>query len=157
MRKLLVFVASAALAVTVAVGSAGAQSTRPPIMPGQIFNGLVNGQLKDATIQMACAGPVRPGDVGHPAPDQTIEVERGLDLLPSGFTGNATQISVDLKLRFPIPHTVHLGDFGHYGSKRLPSKIVIPCVGDGDVVFRPVAGGGSARPVIVHVLLSGQP
>ncbi len=157
MHRLFVFGASVALATMVAAGSAGAQSTSNPIGPGQIFNGFVNGQLKDATIQMACAGPVRPGDLGHPAAGQTVEVERGLDVQPSGFTGDSHQVSADLKLRFPIPHTVHLADFGHYGTKNIPTKILIPCAGDGTVVFRPVHGGPSARAQTVHVFLVGQP
>jgi hypothetical protein len=157
MHRLFVFVASVALATGVAVGSAGAQSAGNPIDPGQIFNGFVNGQLKDATIHMACAGPVRPGDLGHPAAGQTVEVERGLDLRPSGFMGNGHQVSADLKLRFPIPHTVHLADFAHYGVKNIPTRILIPCAGDGTVVFRPLNGGSSARAQTVHVFLVGQP
>jgi hypothetical protein len=155
MRRLFLFVASVAVASTVIMGAAQAQTA--PIRPGQIFNGFVNGSLNNATIQMACAGPVRPGQLGHPAAGQTLNVERSLDLRPNGFTGGAHRVSVDLRLRFPIPHTVHLADFSAYGSKALPTRILIPCAGDGNAVFSPVNGGPSARPVTVHVNLVGQP
>jgi hypothetical protein len=158
MRRLFLFVASVALATSVGVGaSATAQASTYPIGPSQIFNGFVNGSLKDATIQMACAGPVRPGQLGHPAPGQTVGVSRGLDLQPSGFTGNASQVSVDLQLRFPIPHTVHVATFSNYGTKAIPTRIMLPCAGDGNAVFTPINGGSSARPVTVHVFLVGQP
>ncbi|MDQ1428590.1 MAG: hypothetical protein QOK39_2066 [Acidimicrobiaceae bacterium] len=155
MRRVLLFVASATIATAMAVSAAGASVA--PIGRGQIFNGFVNGQLKNATIRMACAGPVRPGQLGHPAGGQTLATARSLDLQPSGYTGNAHMISADLTLRFPVPHTVHLTDFAVYGTKNLPTRIEIPCAGDGEAVFTPIAGGPSARSVSVHVNLIGQP
>jgi hypothetical protein len=157
MRRFVVFVASVAIATTVAFGSAGAQTSVDPIQPGQIFNGFVNGSRTDATITMACAGPVRPGQLGHPAAGQTLEVRRGLDLQPSGYLGTSRHIRVDLQLRFPIPHTVHLADFWTYRTQALPTRIMIPCAGDGQAVFTPVNGGPDARPLTVHVLLAGLP
>ncbi len=158
MRRLLLFVASATIATAMAVSAAAAAGASvAPIRPDQIFNGFVNGQLKNATIRMACVGPVRPGQLGHPAGGQTLATARGLDLQPSGYTGTAHMISADLRLRFPIPHTVHLTDFAVYGTKNLPTRIEIPCAGEGEAVFTPISGGPSARSVSVHVNLVGQP
>ncbi len=157
MRRSSLFAVSVAIAVMVAVGSAGAQTSGDPIRPGQIFNGFVNGSLKDATIKMACGATPRPGALGHPAAGQTLEVARGLDLQPSGFTGRTSRISVDMRLRRPVPHTVHLADFSTYATVALPTSITIPCAGSGDVVFSPFHGGPSARSVAIHVLLVNQP
>jgi hypothetical protein len=155
MRRLLLFVASATIATGMAVSQAGASVA--PIGAGQIFTGFVNGRLKNATIRMACDGSVRPGQLGHPATGQTLATARSLDLLPAGYTGNAHEISADLTLRFPIPHTVHLADFTVYGTKNLPTRIQIPCAGDGDAVFTPIGGGARARSVSVHVNLVVDP
>src|SRR5271157_358114 len=67
-------VAAAPLAVA---GTAGAQGPNVKIGPHQVFGGEINGSdgiTSTPTIQMACFGPITPGETGHPLPNQTIGV-----------------------------------------------------------------------------------
>lgn len=56
---------------------AGAANT---VGPDQFFTGVVNGvpgnTIVPITIRMACFGPIRPGQTGHPMAGQTLAVHQ---------------------------------------------------------------------------------
>jgi hypothetical protein len=58
-----VAIAGVVVACTLFAGAGGAWAAITPIskiLPDQQFVGLVNGKTQDATINMACFGPVQP-------------------------------------------------------------------------------------------------
>ena len=121
--------------------------------PNQFFTGVINGRAGNTTtpitIRMACFGPVRPGETGHPMSGQTLAVH---ELFPPkaragslGFTGNDAEIGVF----FNVPPPVTPGGsvtttpiFKRYDvSKPLPTSLTLPCGGPGTVYFTPDPGG----------------
>ncbi len=158
MRRIALFVLVAvAAAVTafamVSVGAAGAQPT--PIGPNQTFTGFVNGSSGSAVIRMACFGPIRPGQTGHPFGGQTVDVTQSA--AGPGFTGAATSIAARLFTSPSTPPT-QLALFRFYDQPAtIPASLSFPCAGTGHVVFRPVLGGPDARAPVVEVYFEGQP
>ncbi len=77
-RRVAFLACGATLAIALAAAPVGAQlPLGGPIGPNQVFGALVNGSTgypSPATIRMACFGPIRPGQTGHPLPGQTVEV-----------------------------------------------------------------------------------
>jgi hypothetical protein len=146
-RKLNRLVVSLSLAVLVVVCVAvpAAASLRPRVGPNQHFVGLVNnstGTPNPAVIQMACFGPIVPGETGHPFAGQTLVVQRVSPATArAGFTGaNATQISVFFNAPPPSP-TSGSGavTFTRYGvTLAIPTSVTLPCAGSGDVFFVPL-------------------
>jgi len=166
-RKLVILGASLIVASSVALTS-GAGAAIPPqgkIGPNQYFSASVNGQLgigAPATIQMACFGPLRPGQTGHPMAGQTVEVFRPEVIVTNeGFTGpNAHSISAFFNGPPPSPVTV-AGNvtFTRYAvSKKIPVSLVLPCAGTGNVYFVPFpkAPIGPAMDAVVPVTYVGQ-
>src|SRR5256885_16982308 len=75
LRRASVAVATLVLSLTACPAVASAADPPVfPILPNQYFSGLVNGQTANATIRMACFGPI--GGTGHPLAGQTIGVTR---------------------------------------------------------------------------------
>lgn len=127
-----------------------------PIGPNQFFVGLVNGTSSNAVIQMACFGPVHPGQMGHPFAGQTVEVQRNLE--GPGFTGKAHRIAATLSSPEATNVSVTLGRFSSYFvAAPISTALRLPCYGSGNVAFRPVGGGSKARAAIVDVFFEGQP
>jgi len=167
-RKLVILGASLVVASSAALTS-GAGAAIPPqgkIGPNQYFSASVNGQLgigPPATIQMACFGPLRPGQTGHPMAGQTVEVFRPEVIVAhEGFTGpNAHSISAFFNGPPPSPATA-AGNvtFTRYGvSKKIPTSLVLPCAGTGNVYFVPFPKTpiGPAMDAVVPVTYVGQP
>jgi hypothetical protein len=132
-----------------------------PIGPNQAFSGLVDGAASNATIQMACFGPTRPGQVGHPFAGQPLEVQLA-SAGGSGFTGQAHQIDADFASPSPspsvMPPTELLATFSdYYASQPIPTSATFPCWGSGTIEFTPVDGGPLARSATVNVDFVGQP
>src|SRR5450631_1402292 len=109
-RKILL--ALSAVAVSAAVMGPTALSAAGPgqgrVGPNQVFAATVNGQsgvVTPAEIQMACFGPIRPGQTGHPLPGQTVEVFRPEAIVAAtGFTGpNAKYIQAFFRVPPPPP------------------------------------------------------
>jgi len=143
------FIALAAAAVTaVTAAPASAAIIDPaPIGPDQYFSGLVNGQVAHATIRMACFGPIRPGETGHPFAGQTVEalpapVSTTSDI---GFTGSAAHA---IDVHFPTPTVanvpVTLRDYAV--TAPIPVSFSLPCFGSGQVTFVPQPTRPTARP-----------
>jgi len=157
-------------ATAMVVVSAGAAI--PPqgkVGPRQYFEGLVNGQAGIGTpvaIKMACFGPVRPGEKGHPIAGQTVEVMRPLVIVVghSGYTGkSATSIVAFFGPPPPTPSPVPPGastvTFQKYGVKKpIPTSLLLPCYGTGTVSFVPIPQSPpSSRDATVPVSYVGQP
>lgn len=150
-------VAATVTAVTAAPASA-AIIDPAPIGLNQYFSGLVNGHTGHATISMACFGPIRPGQTGHPLAGQTVEV------LPApvpatrdlGFTGSAADSVI---VHFPTPAVANVPVvLRAYGvTAPIPVTLTLPCGGDGQVVFVPHPTSPTARPATVMVSFVGQP
>lgn len=148
-------------AVGLAAGSpVGAQAAGAPIGPKQAFSGLVNGAGANAVIEMACFGPTRPGQMGHPLAGQSLEVLRSAAVAHGGFTGRAHEIAG--YLAFPASATAtgvaKAAIFGSYGTAaEIPTSVELPCWGSGQAEFTPVMGGRTARSASVSVSFAGQP
>lgn len=155
--------------VTVAAGfgAVGAGATVPPqgnVGPNQYFGGLVNGDngaTTPAPIQMACFGPVRPGQKGHPMAGQTVEVFRPEVIVVhhSGYTGkNANRIVASFgpsPSATPVANTVI---FTRYGVEEpIPTTVLLPCAGTGAVSFTPLPASRASHAATVPVSYIGQP
>ena len=134
-RRLAVGVAIGASAVcgSAAAAVAAAQVQDPvPIGPNQAFVGLVNGSSSKAVIEMACFGPSRPGERGHPLAGQTLEVQPVgpvANPVAWGGTGDARQITAT----YAISNTLEvvLAKFSSYYVKApLSTRLWFPCSGD---------------------------
>jgi len=182
-RRTLVGALIAVAATLLMVASASA--TIPPqgkVGPNQYFNGLVNGQYglgAPVSIQMACFGPLRPGETGHPMAGQTVEVLRPVVIVVghTGFTGplgNRIMAFFGPPPPLPVvtgptpvsvtpPTTTGTVTFKHYGVvKAIPTSLVLPCSGTGHVFFVPMPftppmSGSIPQPSVVPVSYVGQP
>jgi hypothetical protein len=131
-----------------------AAAAQPPIYligPDQYFSGLVNGQTDNATIRMACFGPI--GGTGHPLAGQTIGVTRvyppvigSVDSL--GYTGTTAD---SILAQQPNASSVTpIAKFTVYENQTLSTKVFLPCGGTGTILFVPAPNSGG-RPAAVKV------
>ena len=167
-RKLMILGASLVVASSGALTSVAGAAIPPQgkIGPNQYFSGAVNGQLgigSPATIQMACFGPLRPGQTGHPMAGQTVEVFRPEVIVThEGFTGpNGHTISAFFNGPPPSPAAA-AGNvtFTRYAvPKKIPTSLVLPWAGAGNVYFVPFPKTpiGPAIDAVVPVAYVGQP
>ena len=148
-RLAIVLIASA---VVVLLGAFGGVATAGfPIMPHQPFGGLVNGRRANAIVRMACFGPIRPGETGHPFGGQTLEVIEGPY---GGYTGSLGKSVVARFREDPSVSTT----FTHYDTPQpIPTSLNLPCGGSGLVVFSPEPDSPTARSATVTVNYVGQP
>jgi hypothetical protein len=152
-------VATAALALTVSALSAGAAraAAQPLVLvaPHQYFQGLINGQTSDATIQMACLEPTTSGEMGHPIGGQTIGTELlGQATGPTsayGYTGDLADSIVAQLINQQAAAPEVLAQFEYYGTQALSTSLTLPCAGTGVVDFVPAPdSAGQAYPVMVQ-------
>jgi hypothetical protein len=143
-----VLVASLALVAALTASAAGAADT-VPIGPGQTFVGLVNDHHRDAVVTVACPGPLRLGQTGHPTGDQSLAVRLGaLPPLFGGFTGvSATSIAATFREDPSV--SVKLTAYGI--AQPIPTSLALPCGGSGRVRFTPVPTSRTARSDVVTV------
>jgi hypothetical protein len=164
-RRRALMLASGALAVVWAVTSPLPAAAGPlRVGPDQYFVGLVNGltgQVQPVVIQMACVGPIVPGETGHPVRGQTVSAFPSEDNAPFlGFTGaDADQIGVFFNAPPPAGGPVAGRiTFTHYGTKKLPARLELPCAGSGNVFFVPLPmDPGVSKAAVVPVTFVGQP
>ena len=165
-------VLAAAILGMLAVGVASSAGASPvaatgKIGPDQYFRGLVNassGQPYPAVIRMACFGPIRPGQLGHPFAGQTVEVQQvpitAAATTDLGFTGpSGTEIGAFFG---PLPPTPSQGGspviFQYYGvPEPIPTSELLPCGGSGTVAFVPLPLLPGGRVADVRVEFVGQP
>ncbi len=137
----LVLVATAAVAAP--VGAIG------KVAPEQYFTGVINGTdgntADPITIRMACAGPLSPGQTGHPVRGQTLAVHQLFPPTPApgslGYTGDGSEIGVFFHTPPPArsdARTPKTPTFVRYDKPRLLSTaLTLPCAGTGTVWFSP--------------------
>jgi len=152
-------IAALVVAASLFAGTGPAWSASPPvskIRPGQQFVGLVNGSTQDATIKMACFGPVRPGQEGHPFAGQWAEVLKAEAIARFGYTGSlGTTIVADFGGSSATPRRL---TFSYYGvQEAIPTSFLLPCYGSGAVVFSPEPTSPTAKSFTVTVNFVGQP
>ena len=153
-------VAPVVVALVLATTATAGATTGGPIGHRQAFVGRVNGSFGGATIDMACFGPITPGQTGHPMAGQVLEV---LSPLPPivvgpihpGNTGSAaTAIVARLKA---APHTVLARFTNYFQTKEIPTSAELPCAGSGVVRFAPRPRSATSRAAWVTVSFVGQP
>ena len=159
LRLCLITAATAMIVAGTAVPAmAGGVIDPAPIGPKTYFVGEVNNSTGPATVQMACFGPVVPGQTGHPLAGQTVTA------LPvatptstsTGYTGTAaTAISVSFTSPALSNLPIVLHDWAV--SAAIPTTLILPCYGSGVATFTPVPGSSIARPATVAVTYVGQP
>ena len=155
----LVVAAGASFACCTVVAVAGSTA----IGPNQYFTGTINGSTgtpNPVAIRMACFGPVRPGETGHPMSGQTVAVHRvAKTVAGAGYTGTrGTSVGVF----FGAPPPSGSGgssfvSFTSYGQKLIPASLYLPCSGSGRVSFVSLPLDPSARDFTVPVRFAGQP
>jgi hypothetical protein len=159
-----------AIVSVLALAAASSAATPPsppghgPIQPNQQFGALINGNNGAAgpvTIKMACFGPIRPGQTGHPMSGQTLTVFRPEAI--RGTFGNTGPRGHSIGAFFgpPPPSASPVASqsvlFHRYVTKALPSSLNLPCGGSGNVTFVPLPMSPGEVSVSVPVNYSGQP
>jgi hypothetical protein len=161
-------IAATLIAASIFVGSfalSSAQSPGPePIGPNDFFGARVNGSTgypDSATIFMACFGPIRPGQTGHPLPHQNVSVfEAGGNVGHFGFTGpRATSIGAFFGPPPPGATSAGYVPISHYDTRvAIPTSLTLPCAGSGTVTFVPLPmSPPTSRSLGVPVRFVGQP
>jgi hypothetical protein len=157
---------AAVLVLAGTLGLSGVATAAPGtrVGPDQVFRALVNarsGARTPVVIHMACFGPVQPGQTGHPMAGQTVQVRLGAaSLAGNGFTGaNATSIGVFFGPPPPALPGAGLLSLTRYGVARaIPTSLVLPCSGKGQVTFVPLPmSPPTSRIAVVPVRFVGQP
>ena len=163
-RATLIAALTATLATLASASAAGASYVR--IDPHDYFIATVNGstgQTTPVTILVACAGPVFPGETGHPLGGQTVGVKRvppaPAGTATRGYTGdNGTSIGAFFG---QLPPTAGGGSsyvsFQVYRSKPIPTDLELRCSGSALVNFVPLPLLPPARTIAVPVKFVGQP
>jgi hypothetical protein len=153
----------AGAAASFACGTVAAFANSAALGPKQYFTGTINGSTgrpNPVEIRMACFGPVRPGETGHPMSGQTVAVHRVPKTVGgSGYTGTR---GTAIGAFFGAPPPSGSGGssyvrFTSYGQKLIPTSLYLPCNGSGTVSFVSLPLDPSARDFTVPVRFIGQP
>ena len=151
------------LVLTTAVNASADVSI--PVRPHQHFQALINGRdgsPQPVVINMACVGPIRPGQTGHPFGGQIIAVRLASGTGNSfGYTGSS---ATSIRAFFGAPPPSGSGSstntvsFTFYEIKALPTSLVLPCAGKSTVTFVPLPmSPPTSRSASVPVVYEGQP
>lgn len=156
------------LTAVLAAAPAGAAGR---VGPDQYFAGVVNGRDGNTAtpieLQMACFGPIRPGETGHPMAGQTLAVHQLYPPVATtgslGRTGRDSQIDAFFNAPPPasVPASVPASTtpaFVRYDRpKALPTSLVLPCSGTGTLWFVPVPVTPPSASAAVPIRYVGQP
>ena len=131
-----------------------------PIRPHQPFLGFINGSdgiNNSVAINMACFGPVRPGQTGHPMAGQSVGV--GQPEAVAGTFGNTGSRGTSIDAQFGAPTAASTGTvvFHRYGTVTMSTSLVLPCFGSGTVTFVALPKSPTERSFAVPVSFVGQP
>jgi hypothetical protein len=138
--------------LTLAFGAvAGAQPASMTIAPHQTFIGLVNGEQVSASVDVVCPGPMRLGQMGHPAAGQTVGVSSPAP--PIAWTGDTGSRGRTITAEFITPSAVATPavTFSRYGTEPIPTTGMLPCNGSGAMVFSPLPTSHTAHSSKVSV------
>ena len=151
----------------VTCGAAVLPAQAGAVGPKQYFTGVINGKDGNTAIpiviRMACVGPIKPGETGHPMRGQTIAVHQEFPPSPAGslgYTGNDSQIGAFFNAPPPAGVRPAAGTpvFTQYDkTQRLPTSITLPCSGTGTAYFVPIPVVPPSRAATVPVRYVGQP
>ena len=158
-----------ALMAMQAVAATAVAQAQPPgggrVRPNQVFGALVNGQngmAAPVAIQMACFGPVKPGETGHPMAGQTVRVFQPEAIY--GTWGNTGAHGHEIGAFFGPPPPAASAPAGgpviflHYVTLKIPTSEILPCDGTGRVYFIPLPmSPKSEKDFVVPVNYVGQP
>lgn len=157
-----VLIAGSTIAFLLGLGVPASPAGGSPIGPNQAFVGSVNGRFRNATIEMACFGPISPGQTGHPAKDQMLEIYSppppivfGKPIRVGNTGAAATWVTALVIAGGKVLARVKLG--GYFGPKAIPTRVVLPCAGSGSVRFVPRPRGDGAKIAALSVTFVGQP
>ena len=153
---------------TVAALPAGATHK---VGPNQYFTGVINGTHGNTVvpipIQMACFGPVTPGETGHPLGGQTLAVHQLFPPAPATTLGKTgSDSTIDVFFGAPPPstlgglsaHAATTVSFTRYDkTKGLPKSLTLPCGGTGTVWFVPIPVIPPSQAEAVPVQFESQP
>ena len=151
---------SLAAAACILLASATSSSAGQRVGPNQGFVGSVNGRFDSATILMACFGPIKPGQTGHPMAGQMLEVLSppppiAVGPIHPGSTGaSATRIVAVLG---GDSHVVLARFTRYFQPVAVPQSVELPCAGSGVVRFVPKPASSTSKPAWVSVSFVGQP
>lgn len=138
-------VAVGAMLLAAAAAAPASAATPMPVGPGQLFSATVNGAPSDAVIQVDCPGPLLVGQTGYALAGQSLAVTYEPDVpipIPQlwGYTGDSASA---IQAFAPTPSSTAangdrlLATFTDYGTQQIPTNILLPCTGSGQVVFAP--------------------
>lgn len=142
------FLLIAATATAMFTGATAATAQVVPIGPNQFFIGQVNGTHTNAVIYMICPGPSFPGQTGNPESGQNVSVTQS-STTTSGFTGT---LANSIVVSFTSPVTTEGITLKYYDTAAaIPTSLVLPCAGTGQVTYNPEPTSPTARPDVVAV------
>lgn len=130
--------------VTLAIASPASADVTIPILPNQVFQGLVNGAHDNAQIRVICPGPVVSGQTGHPVTGQTVSVAQGSTSSGTGgYTGSA---GTSVVAGFSTWSSATTFRFTVYNDPQpIPTTISVPCSGTQTMSFVPQPTSSTAR------------
>jgi hypothetical protein len=137
----------------------------------QYFTGVINGTDGNTAtpipIQMACFGPLTPGETGHPMAGQTLAVHQLFPPASSGGSLGYTGKDSEIEVLFAAPPSSGAARsaksaksviFVRYDkTQRLSTALTLPCSGTATVYFSPIPVVAPARSATVPVEYEGQP
>jgi hypothetical protein len=156
----------AALTVVLLSAASAATAVADPVQdpiligPDTAFSGLVNGASTDATIKVACLGPIVSGQTGHPLAGQTVQADSGpVPVSTGGYTGSAAHsLVVTVAGSSPSGAVVVIGTLtSFFAPLAIPTSLNLPCGGTTTVRFTPSPTSPTARPATVQVTLVSGP
>jgi hypothetical protein len=142
--------AAAVLGVTATPAAAAAD----PVGPKQAYFGLVNGRTGTSAIRVACLSTSPVGGIGRALPGQTVGAQR-VWTVPTqpGYTGSAArEIIAFFSPSASNAASVSITDFTV--AVAIPTTILLPCSGTGDVTFTARPTSPTARDTRVKVIFT---
>jgi len=136
------------------------------VQPHQRFGGTVNHATASATIAMACFGPTRPGQTGHPMAGQHLGIFIPEVLMNPRFGDTGAHArTIVARIVTTAARPIQVAVFTRFirtgalysATKPLSTAIALPCGASGTVVFTPMPDGAGAQPATVAVTFNGQP
>jgi hypothetical protein len=155
-------VVGSVLGLLLGVGVPASTAGGVPIGANQAFVGSVNGRFRNAAINMACFGPISPGQTGHPMADQTLEIYSppppivfGPPVKVGNTGASATSITAVVTAGGTVYARLRLWDY--FAPKAIPTTSWLPCAGLGVVRLVPRPWSKGAKVAAISVSFVGQP